>query len=176
MRPAVVILALLFLTACTRDHAFAPIPPQSPSVEAPDPPSFACFFSMTESRADRFIVAGIPLGLGAGAERWTSEAPAVRCQLPSPGPWLVAMNFIVAGVTLKATGPITLTFTVDGQEIKRLRCDHGGPYEFRAPLPTALAATGKVLVLQATIDKPYIAPQDGSKLGVLVSVMGFVQP
>ena len=131
---------------------------------------------MTEARTDQFIVAGIPLGLGAGARRWTTESSAVRCKLPTGGPWNIAMDFIVTGITLQKTGPITITFTVDGKEVQSLRCDHPGERQFRAPLPANLAAAGKELVLQASIDKPYIAPEDGSKLGVLVSAMGFVQP
>lgn len=176
MRPAAVFLALLLLSACSRESPFAPIPPQAPPVVAPDPPSFPCLFSMTETRADQFIVTGIPLGLGAGAHRWTNESPAVHCTIPSPGPWNIAMDFILAGVTLRATGPITITFTVDGHELKRLRLDKSGPYQFRASLPPELATPGQDRVFQASIDKPYIAPADGTKLGVLVSAMGFVQP
>lgn len=176
MRPAALLLAVLILSSCSRESAFEPIPAQSPSVAAPDPPSFPCLALMTQARADQFIVTGIPLGLGAGAERWTSESPAVKCKLPSSGPWNVVMDFIVAGATLRETGPITLTFTVDGQEVERLRCDHIGEYKLRAPLPAALAIPGRELVLQATVDKPWVAPSDGSKLGVLVSAMGFVQP
>ncbi|MBL0155692.1 MAG: hypothetical protein IPP47_01075 [Bryobacterales bacterium] len=176
MRPAAVFLALLTLAACSRESPFTPIPPQAQPVTALDPPSVPCLFSMTETRADQFIVTGIPLGLGAGANRWTNEGPAVHCALPTPGPWLIAMDFILADVTFRATGPITITFTVDGHELKRLRLDKPGPYQFRAPLPPELATPGKDRVLQASIDKPYIAAGDGNKLGVLVSAMGFVQP
>ena len=77
MRPAAVFLALLLLSACSRESAFAPIPPQAPPVTAPDPPSFPCFVSMSEARADKFIVTGIPLGLGAGIQRWTNENPEI---------------------------------------------------------------------------------------------------
>jgi len=219
MRPAVSLFALLLLTACSRESSFAPIPPQSPPVNAPDPPSVPCFFSMSEARADQAIVQGIPLGLGSGIHRWTAENAAVRCKLPTAGPWNIAMDFIVAARTIRDTGPITLTFRVNGREVAHLRCDHPGERQFRAPLPPELIPQpiraplpsvpspqpnraplpsvpspqpnraplpsvpsrdrqGAVadLVLQVSIDKPWIAPADGTKLGVLLTAMGFLQP
>ena len=185
MRTALLLTALLLLTACSHNPAFSPIPAQAPPVIAPDPPSVPCFFSMSEARADQAIVQDIPLGLGSGVHRWTAENPAVRCKLPSGGPWNIAMDFFVTGTTMRDTGPITLTFKVNGREIARLRCDKPGPQQFRAPLPPELIPSvpsrdrqGAVadLVLQASIDKPWIAPADGKKLGVILTAMGFVQP
>lgn len=176
MRPAALLVALLTLTACSSEPAFQPIPPQAPDVQASDPPAVPCFFSMTEPRADRAIVHGIPLGLGAGPQRWTADRAAVRCTLPSAGPWLAAMDLYAAEATLRDTGPITLSFTANGREIGRLRCANPGPAQFRAPLPSGLATAGAALILEVSIDKPWISPGDGAKLGVLVAAMGFLQP
>lgn len=176
MRPAALLVALLFLCACSRDSAYLPIPPQSPRIDAPDPPAVPCFVSMSETRADRFIVRGIPLGLGSGVSRWTADRAAVRCKLPAAGPWNIAMDFNATGITMRETGPITLTFTVNGREVGRMRCEQPGAYQFRAPLPADLAASETELVLEAAIDPPWIAPEDGNKLGVLVSAIGFLQP
>jgi hypothetical protein len=176
MRPALLLAALILLSACSREPAFAPIPAQLPRVDAPDPPNVPCYFSMSEPRADNFIVRDITLGLSAGLQRWTQQKPAVRCKLPNAGPWNIAMDFIATDVTMRDTGPITLTFTVNGRELSRLRCDKPGRQQFRAPLPPDLALPGAELVLQASIDKPWVSREDGAKLGVLLIAMGFIQP
>ncbi len=176
MRLAAPILALLALSACSREAAFAPIPPQSAPVVAADPPFLPCFFSMNDERSDQAIVRDIPLGLGSGAHRWTAGNPTVRCKLPTAGSWTIAMDFIASDSTMSKTGPITLTFTVNGRQVTQVRCDKPGPSQVRAPLPPDLATPGSELVLEAAIDKPWVAPDDGAKLGVLVSAMGFIRP
>ena len=176
MRPAVLLAALILLSACSREPAFTPIPAQVPRVDAADPPNVPCYYTMSEPRADKFIVRDITLGASAGLQRWTQQNPAVRCKLPDAGAWNIAMDFIATGVTMQDTGPITLTFTVNGREITRLRCDKPGRQQFQAPLPADLALPGAELVFQASIDKPWVSRDDGAKLGVLLIAMGFIQP
>ncbi len=130
-----------------------------------------CFAAMSEPRANSFILNDIA---NTGWKRWTGARPAVRCTLPWDGKWLAALDFQVADATLKDTGPITLTFEVNGQKVGSLRCDRAGAYRFRAVLPAALSKEDQELRLDVAIDKPWVSPGDGAKLGVLVTAAGFL--
>ncbi|QOY86873.1 hypothetical protein [Paludibaculum fermentans] len=99
----------------------------------------------------------------------------MRCTLPWDGKWLAAFDFEVADATLRDTGPITLTFEVNGQKVGTLRCDHAAQYRFRAPIPKALAQEEQVITLVGIVDKPWVSPGDGAKLGVLVTGAGFLE-
>ncbi len=174
MRAALFCSSLLLLCGCARP--FEPIPPQVTPVEAADPHSRACLFPMSDPALASHIVRDIPSDPALGRIRWTGPQPTLHCTLPDDGPWLAVFDFDVHGVTFRQTGPITLTFSVDGREIGKMRCDAPGPRRFRAPLPPELSRAGAELTLQATIDKPFIAEGDGAKLGVLISAAGFIHP
>ncbi|MBN9657846.1 MAG: hypothetical protein J0H49_06685 [Acidobacteria bacterium] len=124
---------------------------------------------MSEPRANSFIHKDIASN---GWKRWTATQPAVRCTLPHEGKWLAGFDFEVAEATLKDTGPITLTFEVNGQRAGSLRCDHAAAYRFRAPVQEGLRGE---LTLTATIDKPWVSPGDGAQLGVLLTAAGFLE-
>ncbi|MBI5083193.1 MAG: hypothetical protein HZB13_01145 [Acidobacteria bacterium] len=171
MRPGYLLPLVLCLAACSREPKFSPIGAQFPTLDADDPPSHPCYFAMSEPRADGAIVRNIPPR--GGWHRWTGQSPAVKCTLPVAGKWSAAADFDVAGATLKDTGPIQITFRVNGRELGRMRCEKPDSYSFRAPLPPELAAPGKELILEAEVDKPWVAPADGARLGVLLSAAGF---
>ncbi|MGJ5813304.1 hypothetical protein [Paludibaculum fermentans] len=169
MRCKAVLVLAGVLAGCSRNPQFAPLPEQLAAVEAPDPPPRPCFAAMSEPRVKDFIVNDIS---GSGWKRWTAARPTVRCTLPRDGQWLAAFDFEVAEATLRDTGPITLTFEVNGQQVGSLRCDHAAGYQFRAPVPKGL---GPTLTLTAIVDKPWVSPGDGAPLGVLLTAAGFLQ-
>lgn len=168
-----VLVALGLLSGCSRAPRFEPIPEQAAYVEAPDPPVRPCFVAMSEPRATAFILNDI--SKDAGWKRWTGARPAVRCTLPRDGSWQAEFDFAAVDVTLKDTGPITLTFTVNGRAIGTMRCDHEAMFQFRVAVPKDLAKAGQELILEAAVDKPWVSPGDGAKLGVLVSAAGFLE-
>lgn len=124
---------------------------------------------MSEPRANSLIVKDIA---ASGWKRWSGPQPAVRCTLPYAAKWLAAFDFEVAEATLKDTGPVTLTFEVNGKRAGTLRCEQAGAYRFRAPVPAGLEEDVTLVVI---IDKPWVSPGDGARLGVLVSAAGFLE-
>jgi hypothetical protein len=167
---AVLVLASV-LAGCSHTPQFTPIPEQLTKAESADPPELPCFVAMSEPRVNSFLINDIA---NTGWKRWTGARPTVHCSLPWEGKWLAAFDFEVAEATLKDTGPITLTFEVNGQKVGSLRCDSAGPYRFRAVLPASLSQEDQALRLVAIIDKPWVSPGDGAKLGVLVTAAGFL--
>jgi len=170
------LLSLLSILLCGCASRFEPLPVQRAPVEAPDPPPRPCLFSLADPAAAPHLVRDIPTDPAAGRRRWTGPQPEVRCTLPDAGPWLAAFDFEVIDTTFSVTGPITLTFSVNGREIARMRCDAPGSRRFRAPLLPDLNRAGLDVALTASIDKPFIASGDGARLGVLLSAAGFIHP
>lgn len=169
MRRELLFVSLCLLAACRREDSLRPIPDQAATVEAQDPPREPCFVWMSERRANSFLVKDIQTG--NGWRRWTGGHPAVRCAVPA-GRWQAAFDFDVSQATLDHTGPIMVTWRANGEMLGSMRCDREAAYRFRAPLPKDLA--GQSVVLEATIDRPYISPADGAELGVLVTAAGFL--
>jgi len=164
-------VSLLLLAACAgrEEPRLVPLPPQRSLVAAPGLPHEPSFVEMAEGRSDRSVIRGI---FGEGAERWTDPNPAMRFELPSPGAWTAAVRFRAAETTLKDTGPITLHFFVNGRATGQMRVATADVRTFSAPV----MLDGTDAELSFTVDKPWVSPQDGVKLGVVLQAMGFKRP
>ncbi len=143
-----------------------PLPPQRQLVDAPDLPYERSFVFMSERRASSMIVSDIA---GSGLQRWTGPRPAMRFVLPEPGEWIAQVRFNAAMRTLADTGPITLSFAVNGRPVGTLRVADAAVKTFSTPV----RLDTRQAVLSFAIDKPWIAPHDGARLGVLLHAMGF---
>ncbi len=159
----------LLLAGCAAEPGvpqLVPLPPQRQLVPAPDLPYEPYFVGMSEPRAKAFIVRDIG---EPGLQSWTAANPAMQFTLSEPGEWIAEVRFNANEATLKDTGPITLTFSVNGRPVGSMRVADGSVKTFSTPvrLETTKAE------LSFTIDKPWVAPSDGAKLGVLLHAMGF---
>jgi hypothetical protein len=96
----------------------------------------------------------------------------MRFSLSRPGPWLAEIRFNAAKATLADTGPITLTLFLDGRPIGSLRVADAAVKTYSVPV--RLAQTSAELAF--TVDKPWVSPDDGARLGVLLHAMGFKRP
>jgi len=161
--------ASLLLAGCANEPAvpqLVPLPPQRELVQAPDLPYEPFFVLMSEPRARALIVRDIG---PAGLQSWTAANPAMQFTLSEPGQWLAAVRFNATGATLRDTGPIALTFSVNGRPVGSMRVTDDSMRTFSMPvrLDTTRAE------LSFSVDKPWVAPADGAKLGVLLHGMGF---
>lgn len=164
--------ASLFLAGCSRHPAtppLVPLPAQRTLVSAPDLPYQRDFVFFSEARASALILRDIA---PEGIERWTGPHPAMRFPIPAPGPYLAEVRVHAAKATLKDTGPITLTLRLDGRPIASLRVSDDGPRTLSSPVSISQSSAE----LSFTIDKPWVSPADGVKLGVLLQAMGFRKP
>lgn len=162
----------LFLTsACARREQprVVPLPPQRTLVAAPDLPFEPGFVEMGEGRTARMTMRDM---VGEGAERWTGPNPAMRIRLPAPGSWVATVRFRAAEVTLRDTGPLTLRFLVNNRPAGQMRVSTTSVLTFSAPV----VIDNPEAELSFTVDKPWVSPEDGAKLGVVVQAMGFKRP
>ena len=103
---------------------------------------------------------------------WSNEHPRFRCFVRDGGPWQFAMQFAVAGVTLKDTGPITISVSINDALFSKFVVSSDGRAEYVRDVPTGLLARGAVHV-GLTIQPFWTSPTDGQRLGILIHSIGF---
>jgi hypothetical protein len=85
------------------------------------------------------------------------------------------MDFSLAEQTFRETGPVTLTFTLNGKFFDRVRYDKAGhQHYFRDVAPEFLHKNGVNLVA-IDPDKVWVSKADGGKLAFILTYAGFVE-
>ena len=166
-------LCLILAFSCGRQQDSYPAPPQRRDFSGPDPKP-ASYVGMGDPEVDRFIVSGIVLGDSLDGRRWTSERPELRFALDHTANLKLEMNLVVPRVTLRDTGPITVTFFVNGKQLGKLYCPAPDRYTFEAPVPEAWLHAGADNRVVASVDKYWTSSEDGQRLGFILSDAGFV--
>lgn len=133
------------------------------------------FVSMNGPVADAHIVRDIALGLEAGAWRWTGQRPELRFRLSSVEGLRFTMDFALPDVTFAQRGPVAISFFINGHLLDKVRYEGGGQKHFEKPVPAAWLRTDADTLVAAEIDKVWIAPADGARLGFILSRAGFIE-
>lgn len=169
------LLALATLTAaCVKiDDTYAP-PVQRRPVSGPDTSRLKHFIAMNDPAAEDHFLRDIG-PLEAGAWRWTRQNPTLRFVLPTTKGLKFSMEFSIHDDTLRTTGPVTITYTVNGHLLDRVRYDKSGGHRFEKAVPAEWLGDGEDVVVKAALDKIYTAPADGAQLGVTLARAGFVE-
>lgn len=172
-RPLTLAVAAVALVACNRDPWYAP-PPQRRPILADDRPRERTI-GMGDPWADMHIVRDIAETVEGGAWRWTYERPELRFWLETTANLKLAVEFACSGLTLPKTGPVTISFFVNGHLLGAAKCARPGNYRFEKPVPPAWLSTTTPEIVSAQADKLWDAPGDGRKLGFILIRAGFVQ-
>ena len=107
--------------------------------------------------------------------RWAMQRPAVKIKVTSPSNLKYTIDFTLPEVTFRETGPVTLTFTVNGQVIDRVRYDHFGFYHFEKPIPEGMLKPESEVIVGAEIDKMWTSKTDGARFGFIITRMGLTE-
>jgi hypothetical protein len=129
--------------------------------------------NMSETAADPNIVKDI-LGY-TGSWRWTNQNPTVKVRVKSNANLRYIIDYSVADVTMKETGPVTLKFSVNGQELGEEHHLAAGTFHFEKAVPAEWVKPGEDTLVSASIDKVYVAKGDGAKLGFILTRIGLTQ-
>jgi hypothetical protein len=174
MAVAALLLASVVLTGCQKmPETYAP-PVQRQPFENFRPFRVSRVVDMSDGDADSHIVRDIPGG-GGGSWRWTGARPTVRVALRRADSLNYFIDFSIADATFKVTGPVTLKFFVNDHMLDSMRYEMPGTYHFEKPVPADWIEAGKDATLAAEIDKVWVAPQDGVKLGFILTRIGLHQ-
>lgn len=164
----------MLMSSCAQRPESYPPPPQRRDFTGPDPKPLSNFVSMSQTWADRYIVRDVVTGPPPGPSRWTFVRPELKFVLTDTKNQKLMVNFNVADATFKTTGPLTVTFFVNGQELGQQACGEAGTYHFEAPVPDGWLKAGEPTLVAAQADKLWTSPTDGARLGFLLTDIGFL--
>lgn len=103
---------------------------------------------------------------------WSNEHPSFRCFLRDRGPWQFALEFAAAGVTLKDTGPITVSVSINNTPFSKFVVSKDGRAEYSQDVPSRMLNPGAVRI-DLSIQPFWTSPTDGQRLGLLIHSVGF---
>ncbi|MBI4875233.1 MAG: hypothetical protein HY822_11430 [Acidobacteria bacterium] len=131
--------------------------------------------SMNDPNAESSFVRDISPALEGGQWRWTYVRPELKMHLKSVRGLKLVWEIGLAVATFERTGPVTISFFVNGQPAGKLPCPKPGDYRFEQPVrPSLLRANGENFIA-AQADKLWVSPTDGVKLGFTLTRAGFIQ-
>jgi hypothetical protein len=150
-------------------------PPQRPPLVVPSSAGLSYFVSMTDSNASAYIVQGIGRDTEGTGYRWTFEHPVLRFFVPRMDQPKFVMDFALSRRTFRTTGPVTLTFTLNGKAFDRKTWQLPGQQHYEYEVPVEFFRWEAVNLVAIDPDKVWTSPDDGAKLGFVVSRVGFVE-
>ncbi|MBS1827230.1 MAG: hypothetical protein JST93_18075 [Acidobacteria bacterium] len=140
-----------------------------------EPKVVGAIISMDSPHVDNYIVRGVITREPGSSWRWANPKAELRFALSGTQGVKFTADFVIADETFKITGPVVMTFTVDGKPIGSARYDKPGEKHFETAVPAALLKEDEPMMVAAEVDKFYQSPQDGAQLGFLLIRMGFTQ-
>jgi hypothetical protein len=128
---------------------------------------------MADGDAEAHLVQDI--GGLAGTWRWTGQRPTVRVTPRSNENLRYLIDFTIADNTFSTTGPVTVSFFVNDRLLASQRYDAPGDQHFEAPVPADWVEPNAETRVAAEVDKVWVAPADGARLGLILTRLGLTQ-
>jgi hypothetical protein len=164
---------LLLCAGCAHPpESYAP-PQQRQPLTQPSPTGFGYFVYMSDPNAAAYLVqdfTGDP-----GTPRWAHSHPVMRFFVPALPRVRFAMDFAIPERTFRETGPVTLTFRMNGEVFDRHRCDAPGQQHYLHDVPPALMRANAVNLVAIDPDPVWVSKEDGDRLGFIVARAGFTE-
>jgi len=167
-------LCLLALAGCARipDSYAPPIQRKTPEEAAA---GLKHFVAMNMADAPDHIVEDVLPTVEAGGWRWTMQNPTLRLHVPTTRDLKLKVELTVPEITFKQTGPVQISFFVNGHLLATERYDKEGSKIFEKPVPPEWLSTGAPVMVRMEIDKMWVAPTDSVRRGFILTRLGFVQ-
>jgi hypothetical protein len=127
--------------------------------------------AMDSSDADLLITKDIYRGTGI-SWRWTKKEPTVRIPLLSTKNLKFSADFALWQDSFRVTGPLKISFLVNGKLLDRVGYTTPGDKHFEKPVPVEWLTGGNEATVALSVDKVYTAPKDGAKFGVILTRLG----
>jgi hypothetical protein len=169
---ALIFLAIVFSSACSRPPVYYPPPEQRQPIDGPDDTVPKILVEMSDPDIDSFIVKDISSALEGGSWRWTGQRPTVKVLLTTTRGLKFVTDFTLWEGNMKQTGPVVLSFYVAGHLLDRVRYDTPAYKHFEKAVPPEWLQTVNETELSIEIDKIFVA-EDGNKLGFILTRIGF---
>ncbi len=129
---------------------------------------------MADADAESHFVQDISAELEANTWRWTGKRPTIRLHPDSKQKLVYCIDFAIAGATLQKTGPVTLSFFVNGHLLDRVRYASEGRRQLKKPVPSEWIRADQDALLAAEVDRVWQPPPpSNATLGFLLMALGF---
>jgi len=151
-----------------------PPPVQRTPLIVPKPGSLGHFVSMSDANADAYLVKDVATS-GPGTWRWAHDHPVLRFAVPNVPRLKFAMDFAIPERTMRDTGPVTLTFTINGKVLDRLRCQQAGEQHYAHDVPSGWLHANAINLVGIDPDPVWVSKADGGRLGFILSSAGFTE-
>jgi hypothetical protein len=123
--------------------------------------------------AAQYIVGGVLVTDPEADGYWTLDQTELRFRLSSVEHHVFWEHFYLPLETLRKTGPLIVDFYVNGQLLDKTRFAKDGEVVYRHEVPVKWLKTGSVTTVRMRIHNPYVAPRDGTRLGVVLRSAAF---
>jgi hypothetical protein len=130
---------------------------------------------MGDPNADEYLAADVAGASEGEGWRWAHRHPRFRFYLASTSNLSFVMDYTVPDRILRATGPLTLGFSINGQPLGQARVERGGEQHYRQVVPGALLRRNAVNQVAVDVDKFWTAPADGAILTFILARAGFTE-
>jgi hypothetical protein len=171
----VIALAFLLLAGCVRAPESYPPPIQRKSLPDLEESAPGMLANMSDANAGAHFVRDISPGLEGGRWRWTNQRPELKFFIESINGLKLVWDFSIAEVTFKETGPVTVSFYVNGKAVGQVPCPKAGDYKFEQPVRPDLLRANEYNTIAAEADKLWVSHTDGVKLGFTMTRAGFLR-
>jgi hypothetical protein len=170
-----ILLSLCFLAGCSDiPDSYAP-PVQRKPLTGAEPNPIGTFANLGEPSADAYIVSDITGYVESSSWRWTRKRPELRFFLDSIQNLKFEADFSIADVTLKETGPVTISIFINGHRLDSVKYAVAGRKHYRKPVPEAFLLPKAVNFAALEIDKVWVSKTDGAVLGFILTSAGFTE-
>lgn len=171
-RILIVVSSVLLTVSCGRQPGVYAAPSQRALDLGPDPDGPHAFVTMDDPIADEYVVRDI--SPEHGFRRWAFTHPELRFRLQDARHLIFTAEFAVPEVTFKVTGPVRVSYAVNGRTLGTLRCDHAGDFRIEKVVPDGLVESGKFTSVTFEANPRWISPEDGAQLSFLLRSAGFL--
>ena len=164
---------LVCLSACDRLPESYPPPEQRHPVAGVSAGPEAMMVEMATAEASQAIVKDI-YDLGGSPWRWTAQNPTIKVLVLSTEKLKLSADYALWDGGFKQTGPVELSFFVNGKLLDKVRYATPGVTHFDKPVPADWLTPDTEIPISFSVDKLYVSPRDGKKFGVILTRLGLV--
>jgi hypothetical protein len=165
------VMGALLTVSCGRQPGVYAAPPQRSLDLGHDPTGALAFVTMDDPQVDDYLVNDF--SPERGFRRWAFTHPELRFRVPDARHLIFTAEFAIPEVTYKVTGPVTVSYAVNGRTLGALRCSHAGDFRLEKPVPDGLVEPNKFVRVTFEANPRWISPQDGAQLSFLLRSAGF---
>jgi hypothetical protein len=166
--------SIALCAGCARLPESFPPPEQRAPLIVPPRGALGYFLSMDDPNADAYLVKDVA-DKGPGTWRWVYDHPVLRFLVPDVPRLKFAMDFSLPERTMRETGPVTLTFMVNGKLLDRLRCEQAGEQHYAHDVPAGILRANAINLVAIDPDPVWVSKADGGRLGFILSRAGFTE-